>query len=164
MICRKRSRVPTKTRTLDKAVRHPWDSGKELFPSRWKKKASEPDGSEAVIPIISLVALPCGGAETASGGTWQHQNASSEASSRYSRSVASILTSRHSSCTQLSAPFLTYKTPPLALASDRTAAPGARPSQSRARAWRQSPAGRRFGTACGCSPRISGSFPWAKPP
>lgn len=34
-------------------------------------------------------------------------NASSEASSRYSRSVASILTSRHSSCTQFSLPSRT---------------------------------------------------------
>ena len=40
-------------------------SGKELFPSRTKKKASEPEGPEAVIPVISLVALPCGDAETA---------------------------------------------------------------------------------------------------
>ena len=44
--------------TLDKAVRYPWDSGKELFPGRTKKKASEPEGPEAVIPAISLVALP----------------------------------------------------------------------------------------------------------
>ena len=49
-----------------------------------EKKASEPEGSEALIPVISLVALLYGDAETASGGTRQHQNASSEASSRYS--------------------------------------------------------------------------------
>lgn len=29
--------MSTKTRTLDKAVRYPWDSGKELFPSRTNK-------------------------------------------------------------------------------------------------------------------------------
>lgn len=52
-----------------------------------KKKASEPEGSEAVIPVISLVALLYGDAETASGGTRQHQNASSEASFRYSHSM-----------------------------------------------------------------------------
>ena len=52
-----------------------------------KKKASEPEGPEAVIPAISLVALPCGDAETVSGGIRQHQNASSEASSRYSHSL-----------------------------------------------------------------------------
>lgn len=51
-----------------------------------QKKASEPEGSEALIPVISLVALSCGDAETASGGTRQHQNASSEASFRYSYS------------------------------------------------------------------------------
>ena len=53
-----------------------------------QKKASEPEGSEALIPVISLVALSCGDAETASVGTRQHQNASSEASSRYSHSMA----------------------------------------------------------------------------
>jgi hypothetical protein len=59
-----------------------------VFPGRdAKKKASEPEGSEAVIPTISLVALSCGDAETVSGGTRQHQNASSEASSRYSHSM-----------------------------------------------------------------------------
>jgi len=47
-----------------------------------KKKASEPEGPEAVIPVISLVALLYGGAETASGGTRRYQNASSKASSR----------------------------------------------------------------------------------
>ena len=52
-----------------------------------QKKASEPEGSEAVIPVISLVALLYGDAETASGGTRQHQNASPKASSRYSHSV-----------------------------------------------------------------------------
>ena len=72
---------------LDKAVRYPWDSSKELFPGRTKKKASEPEGPEAVIPVISLVALLCGDAETVSGGTRQHQNASSEASSCYSHST-----------------------------------------------------------------------------
>lgn len=40
----------TKTHTLDKAVRYPCYSGKELFPGRTKKKASEPEGPEAVIP------------------------------------------------------------------------------------------------------------------
>ena len=38
--------------TLDKAVRYPWDSGKELLPNRTKKKASEPKGPEAVISAI----------------------------------------------------------------------------------------------------------------
>ena len=68
-----------------------------------KKKASEPKGSEAVIPVISLAALRYGDAETAPGGTRRHQNASSEASSRYSHSMASVLPSRHSSYTQFSA-------------------------------------------------------------
>ena len=72
--------------TLDKAVRYPWDSGKELFPSKTKKKASEPEGPEAVIPVISLVALLYGDAETAPGGTRRYQSASPEASSRYSHS------------------------------------------------------------------------------
>lgn len=45
------------------------------------------EGSEAVIPVISLVALLCGDAETVSVGTRQHQNASSEAGSRYSHSI-----------------------------------------------------------------------------
>ena len=72
---------------LDKAIRYPWDSSKELFPGRTKKKASEPEGPEAVFFVISLVALLCGDAETASGGTRQHQNASPEASSRYSHSM-----------------------------------------------------------------------------
>ena len=71
---------------LDKAVRYPWDSSKELFPGRTKKKASEPEGPEAVIPATLLVALPCGDAETAPGGTRRYQNASPEASSRYSHS------------------------------------------------------------------------------
>lgn len=79
--------MSTKTRTLDKAIRYPWDSGKELFLGRTKKKASEPEGPEAVIPVISLVALLYGGAETVSGGTRRQQNASSEASSRYSHSI-----------------------------------------------------------------------------
>ncbi len=73
---------------LDKAVRYPWDSSKELFPGRTKKKASEPEGPEAVIPVISLVALLYGDAETTPGGTRRYQNASPEASSRYSRSFA----------------------------------------------------------------------------
>lgn len=60
---------------LDKAIRYPWDSSKELFPGRTKKKASEPEGPEAVIPVISLVALLYGGAETAPGGTRRYQNA-----------------------------------------------------------------------------------------
>ena len=72
--------------TLDKAVRYPWDSGKELFPSKTKKEASEPGGPEAVIPVISLVALLYGDAETAPGDTRRYQNASPEASSRYSHS------------------------------------------------------------------------------
>lgn len=72
---------------LDKAVRYPWDSGKELFPGRTKKEASEPEGPEAVIPVISLAALLCGDAETAPGGTRQHQNASPKASYRYSHSM-----------------------------------------------------------------------------
>ena len=71
---------------LDKAIRYPWDSSKELFPGRTKKKASEPEGPEAVIPVISLVALLYGDAETAPGGTRRYQNASPEASSRYSHS------------------------------------------------------------------------------
>lgn len=59
-----------------------------VFPGRdTKKKALEPEGSRAVIPTISLVASSCGDAETVSGGTRQHQNASSEASSRYSHSM-----------------------------------------------------------------------------
>ena len=44
-------------------------------------------GVDVNILLISQVALPCGDAETASGGTQQHQNASSEASSRYSHST-----------------------------------------------------------------------------
>lgn len=44
-------------------------------------------GVDVNILLISQVALPCGDAETASGGTQQHQNASSEASSRYSHSM-----------------------------------------------------------------------------
>lgn len=75
---------------LDKAVRYPWDSSKELFPGRTKKKASEPEGPEAVIPVISLVALLYGDAETAPGGTWRHQNASPEASYRYSYSFTLV--------------------------------------------------------------------------
>ena len=68
-----------------------------------QKKASEPEGSEALIPVISLVALSCGDAETASVGTRRYQNASSEASSRYPHSMVLVLSSRHSSCTQFSA-------------------------------------------------------------
>ncbi len=52
-----------------------------------QKRASEPEGSEAVIPVISLVTLLYGDAETASGDTRQHQNASPEASIRYSYSI-----------------------------------------------------------------------------
>ena len=55
-----------------------------------QKKASEPEGSEALIPVISLVALLYGDAETAPGGTQQHQNASSEASFRYSHSFTLV--------------------------------------------------------------------------
>ena len=76
--------------TLDKAVRYPWDSSKELFPGRTKKKASEPEGPEAVIPATLLVALPCGDAETVSGGTRRYQNASPEASCRYSYSFTLV--------------------------------------------------------------------------
>lgn len=67
-----------------------------------KKKTPEPEGSKAV--VISLVALLYSDAETASGGTRQHQNASSEVSSRYPHSMASVLPSRHSSCTQFLMP------------------------------------------------------------
>ena len=49
-----------------------------------KEKASKPKGSEAVIPVISLITLLYDDAETASGGTRRNQNASPEASSRYS--------------------------------------------------------------------------------
>ena len=80
-----------------------YGNNRAVFPGRNAKKASEPEGPEAVVPVISLVALPCGDAETASGGTQQHQNTSSEASSRYSHSMALVLSSRHSSCTQFSA-------------------------------------------------------------
>ena len=73
--------------TLDKAVRYPGYSGKELFPGRTKKKASEPEGPEAFFFVISLAALLY--AETAPDGTRRHQNASSEASSRYSHSCYS---------------------------------------------------------------------------
>ena len=55
-----------------------------------QKKASEPEGSEALIPVISLVALLYGDAETAPGGTRQHQNASPEASFRYSHSFTLV--------------------------------------------------------------------------
>ncbi len=55
-----------------------------------KKKASEPEGPEAVIPVISLVALLYGGAETVSGGTRRYQNASPEASYRYSYSFTLV--------------------------------------------------------------------------
>lgn len=58
-----------------------------------QKKASEPEGSEALIPVISLVALSCGDAETVSGGTRQHQNASSEASFRCSHSMVKTASS-----------------------------------------------------------------------
>ena len=49
-------------------------------------------GVDVNILLISQVALPCGDAETASGGTQQHQNASSEASSRYSHSTGNSRT------------------------------------------------------------------------
>ena len=55
-----------------------------------KEKASKPKGSEAVIPIISLVVLLYGDAETAPGGTRQYQNASPEASYRYSCSFTLV--------------------------------------------------------------------------
>ena len=55
-------------------------------------------------PAISLVALSCGDAETVPGGTRQYQNASSEASFRYSHSMALVLPSCHSSCAQFPAP------------------------------------------------------------
>lgn len=58
-----------------------------------QKESPRTRDSRAVIPAISLVALPCGDAETASGGTRQHQNASSEASSRYSHSIEKTLSS-----------------------------------------------------------------------
>ncbi len=51
------------------------------------KKWEAVQGSEAIIPVISLVALLYGDIETASDGIRQHQNASSEASSRYSHSI-----------------------------------------------------------------------------
>lgn len=54
------------------------------------QKAFEPEGSRAFIPTISLVALSCGDAKTVSGGTRQHQNASSKASFRYSHSVTGV--------------------------------------------------------------------------
>ena len=46
--------------------------------------------SETVIPTISLVALPCGDAETVPDGTQPHQNASSEASFCYSHSFTLV--------------------------------------------------------------------------
>ena len=55
-----------------------------------KEKASKPKGSEAVIPVISLAALLYGGAETVSGGTRRYQNASPEASYRYSYSFTLV--------------------------------------------------------------------------
>lgn len=56
------------------------------FGQERKEKASEPEGSEAFIPVTLLVALSRGDAETASGDTRRHRNASSEVSSRYSHS------------------------------------------------------------------------------
>ena len=53
---------------------------------------------------MSRVALLYGDAETASGSTRRHQNASSEASTRYSHSMASVPPSHHSSYAQFSAP------------------------------------------------------------
>ena len=58
-------------------------------------------GVDVNILLISLAALPYGDVETASGGTRQHQNASSEASSRYSHSIVAAskyIMSRLSSC------------------------------------------------------------------
>ena len=43
-----------------------------LFGKECKEKASEPEGSEAVIPVISLVALLCGDVKTASDDTRQY--------------------------------------------------------------------------------------------
>lgn len=51
-----------------------------VFPGRVAKKALVPEGSEAVVPVISLAALLYGDAETAPGATRRHQNANSEAS------------------------------------------------------------------------------------
>ena len=47
-------------------------------------------GVDVNILLISLAALPYGDVETASGGTRQHQNASPEASSRYSHSFTLV--------------------------------------------------------------------------
>ena len=55
-------------------------------------------GVDVNILLISQVALPCGDAETASGGTQQHQNASSETSSRYSHSVPGFYIVVHRGC------------------------------------------------------------------
>lgn len=53
MICRKRSKMSTRTPTLDKAVRYPWGSGKELFPNR-TKKAPEPKVRRLLFPLFPL--------------------------------------------------------------------------------------------------------------
>lgn len=79
--------MSTRTPTLDNAARSQGAMARSRFGQQRKEKASEPEGSEAVIPVISLVALLHGDAEAASGSTRQHQNASLEASSRYSRSA-----------------------------------------------------------------------------
>lgn len=103
------SRLLTWVNTIDEGLNPPrsfnlvsaarnrpsWDPNCELFPQG------------PIIPVISLVAFPWGEAETVPGGTRQHQNASSEASSRYFRSMAQVLPYRHSSCTQFSAPSQT---------------------------------------------------------
>ena len=56
-----------------------------VSPGRLQKENPEPEGSKAV--VISLVALLYSDAETASGGTRQHQNANTEASFRHSHSM-----------------------------------------------------------------------------
>lgn len=79
-------------------------SARSHFEVGVQKESLRTEGPEAVIPAISPVALSCDDVETAPDGTRRHQNASSEASSRYSHSMASVLTSRHSSCAQFSVP------------------------------------------------------------
>ena len=56
-----------------------------------RKESLRTRGFGGPYPVISLVAFPCGVAEKASGGTRQHQNASSEASFRYSHSVTNAV-------------------------------------------------------------------------
>ena len=79
-----KSKRPTRTPTLDNAAQSQGAMARSRFRQTCKKKASEPEGPEAVIPVISLMASLYGDAETASGGTRRYQNASSEASSRCS--------------------------------------------------------------------------------